>query len=96
MRDDLLAREPGSRAATDTVTLDQASVGRLSRMDALQGQQMARETERRRAQLLQRVEGALRRLEAAEFGECHGCGEMIDPRRLDADPTSTRCIACAR
>ena len=37
-----------SKEATATVVLDQSSVGRLSRMDALQGQQMALETERRR------------------------------------------------
>ena len=95
LRDDLLAREDTAREATRTVELDQPAVGRLSRMDALQAQQMARATEQRRRAQLQRIEGALRRLEHGEFGECHGCGEPIDPRRLEADPTLTRCIDCS-
>ncbi|MGB1088279.1 MAG: TraR/DksA family transcriptional regulator, partial [Alphaproteobacteria bacterium] len=44
----LLVRESISRDAARTVELDQSKVGRLSRMDALQGQAMAQETERRR------------------------------------------------
>jgi DnaK suppressor protein len=94
LRADLLAREGTARDATRTVELDQPAVGRLSRMDALQAQQMAQATEQRRRAQLQRIEGALRRLERGDFGACHGCGEPIDPRRLDADPTLTRCIDC--
>ena len=81
--------------ATATVELDQASVGRLSRMDALQGQQMAHEAERRRQRQLLAVEGALRRLDAGDYGLCFICGEDIHPRRLQADPTATRCVTCA-
>ena len=80
--------------STRTVELDQSKVGRLSRMDAMQGQQMAMETARRRELQLARIEGALRRLESGEFGYCFACGEPIDPRRLQADPTATRCIGC--
>jgi DnaK suppressor protein len=72
-----------------------ASVGRLSRMDAMQAQQMAQETERRRQQQLMKVEGALRRMESGEYGYCFVCGEEIDLRRLALDPTNTRCIKCA-
>ena len=50
-----------------TVKLDQQSVGRLSRMDALQGQAMAQATERKRAAELQRIERALRNLEDGEY-----------------------------
>ena len=46
-----LAGETGN-----TVELDQSRVGRLSRMDALQGQQMALEAARRRQQQLQKIE----------------------------------------
>ena len=84
-----------SRAAARPVELDQASVGRLSRMDAMRAQQMAQETERRRQQQLVKIETALRRIAAGEFGYCLGCGEEIDIRRLSVDPTSTRCIRCA-
>jgi DnaK suppressor protein len=80
--------------STRTVELDQAKVGRLSRMDAMQGQQMAKETARRRELRLARIDGALRRIEAGDFGYCFVCGEPIDRRRLQVDPAATRCIGC--
>jgi DnaK suppressor protein len=64
-------------------------------MDALQAQQMARETERRNRARMMLVQRALERIEQGEYGDCLGCGEPIDPRRLEADPTATRCIGCA-
>jgi DnaK suppressor protein len=76
------------------VELDQARVGRLSRMDAMQAQEMAQATARRREQRLAQVEDALRRMESDDFGICFACGEEIDPRRLALDPTATRCIGC--
>jgi len=77
------------------VELDQASVGRLSRMDAMQQQAMAQESGRRRQRQLAAVQGALRRVDSGEYGYCFACGEEIEPRRLAVDPTNTRCIRCA-
>jgi DnaK suppressor protein len=82
--------------ARDTVTLDQQSVGRLSRMDALQQQAMARATHERRARERRGLHAALGRLDAGEFGFCDACGEEIAPRRLEHNPAITRCIDCAR
>jgi len=59
-----------SRDATRPVELDQTTVGRLSRMDAMQQQQMAQESARRREHLLQRIDGALRRMDADDYGYC--------------------------
>lgn len=95
MRVKLQQIEQESKHSADTVELDQAKVGRLSRMDALQGQQMALESERRRKLQLQKIEGALRRITEEEFGYCFKCGEDIDKRRLRADPANTKCIKCA-
>lgn len=78
-----------------TVELDQQSVGRLSRMDALQRQAMAAAQSRRRGAERQRIRAALGRIEEGEFGWCEDCGEEIAPKRLDLDPTVTRCIGCA-
>ncbi|MEW8506587.1 MAG: TraR/DksA family transcriptional regulator [Candidatus Thiodiazotropha sp.] len=94
-RSELLAVDRTSREAVETVELDQSRVGRLSRMDALQAQQMAQESARRRQQQLSRIAGALRRIEAGEYGYCFVCKEAIDNRRLEADPTITRCIDCS-
>ena len=84
-----------SRQSSRPVELDQASVGRLSRMDAMQAQQMALDTARRRQEELTGIEGALRRIAAGEYGSCFACGEEIDIRRLAIAPTSTRCVKCA-
>lgn len=74
------------------VELDQSSVGRLSRMDALQQQAMGRETRRRRAAELVRIKAALQRIEDGEFGCCQICGEEIAQARLDLDPSVANCI----
>lgn len=86
--------EQALKESSKPVRLDQAMVGRLSRMDALQGQQMAMETARRQQQQLVKIEAALQRIAAGEYGHCFVCGEEIDIRRLAADPTSTRCMGC--
>ncbi len=90
---DTAARSASERAP---VQLDQQSVGRLSRMDALQVQAMAKAEQVRRDTRLQRVKAALTRLDDGDYGDCLRCGEGIDNKRLDADPAATLCIACAR
>ena len=83
------------KEAGKTVELDQARVGRLSRMDAMQGQQMALEAARRRQHQLVNIKAALGRIESGQYGYCFGCGKAINPRRLAFDPANTRCIDCA-
>ena len=89
------AQSESGAEARRPVTLDQQSVGRLSRMDALQGQAMAKAGEARRRALGTRVAAALRRLDEGEFGYCTECGDEISPARLDLDPTLPRCVSCA-
>lgn len=81
--------------ASSTVELDQTRVGRLSRMDALQGQAMSQAAGQRRQQMRQRIESALHRLEAGDYGYCLRCEEPIAAARLFADPAATLCIRCA-
>ncbi len=78
------------------VELDQQSVGRLSRMDAMQQQAIAEETNRRRTLELRKIEAALVRLDQDEYGYCVKCGEEIAPKRLDLDPTAALCAECAK
>jgi DnaK suppressor protein len=93
-REELATVTAVSDEAARPVELDQASVGRLSRMDAMQAQSMAQESVRRRKLMLTQIEGALRRIESGEFGACYVCGEDIGMDRLRFDPTTTRCIGC--
>ena len=80
--------------ADETVELDQSRVGRLSRIDAMQAQQMALEMTRRKQLQLTKINGALTRIEQGTFGHCFVCGTDIDIRRLQLDPTITRCVSC--
>ena len=77
------------------VTLQQDSVGRLSRMDAMQQQAMAQAEERRRNAERTRIAAALARLDAGEWGYCGTCGEEIAQGRLRNDPSVVQCLECA-
>jgi DnaK suppressor protein len=91
---EMLSRD--SSEGRGAVTLDQQGVGRLSRMDAMQQQAMAQESERRRQLLRRRIESALKRLDEGDFGYCVHCGEAIAEERLNFDPTAPSCVTCAK
>jgi RNA polymerase-binding protein DksA len=61
----------------------------LESQDALEG------VEKSKLQEVRQIREALRRIEQGSYGVCVKCGEPIDPKRLKALPTATRCIACA-
>lgn len=94
-REELLRLTAAHEDESDPVEVDQSSVGRLTRMDALQSQAMAAEVERRRELELARIETALERIEQGEFGYCVSCGEPIAQRRLELDPANPLCVSCA-
>ncbi|MEP0520422.1 MAG: TraR/DksA family transcriptional regulator [Hyphomicrobiales bacterium] len=77
------------------VELDQQSVGRLSRMDALQMQAMSQAQQHKREVDLRRIHGALSRLEEGDYGICNICDEPIAHKRLEIDPAVSSCINCA-
>jgi len=89
------ATEHGAEAARP-VELDQQRVGRLSRMDALQGQEMARAAERRRDTEIRKIDAALARLDSGDYGWCVRCGDEIAAERLRLDPAVPVCIDCAQ
>ena len=95
LREELQQIEETGNEAAKTVELDQSSVGRLSRMDAMQAQAMSIESKRRREIKMKRIESALQRIDKDEFGYCLNCEEDIDPKRLDFDPSALLCIECA-
>ncbi|OWU85630.1 molecular chaperone DnaK [Oceanicola sp. 22II-s10i] len=93
--EDLRAASEATAADRRPVELDQQSVGRLSRMDALQNQAMAAGTEARRAARSRALTAALSRIDEGEFGYCEDCGDFIGLARLDLDPSVMRCVSCA-
>jgi DnaK suppressor protein len=102
LRASLVKRLEALRATSETtaenrrpVELDQTSVGRLSRMDAIQVQAMALATEGRRHDEARRVEAAISRIDEGEYGYCISCDEEISAKRLGVDPVIPTCIGCA-
>jgi DnaK suppressor protein len=92
---ELEAEDRTNADARDPVTLQQDSVGRLSRMDAMQQQAMAQATQRRRESERQRIRAALDRIAEGERGWCATCGKAIAEARLQHDPSVAQCVGCA-
>jgi DnaK suppressor protein len=80
-------------AIGDPVSPD-SSVGRLSRVDAMQVQEMRLALLRRKREEVVRLESALRLIESGKYGICNGCGKEIPERRLEAVPDAQMCVPC--
>jgi DnaK suppressor protein len=89
--EDYLTKSEGSAAAVEP---DKA-LGRLSRMEAMQDQQMVLELRRRKKRQLLETGNALSRIEQGNFGSCIFCGKSISTDRLDAFPEVQTCVQCA-
>jgi DnaK suppressor protein len=74
--------ETGDESAA-VVELDQTKVGRLSRMDAMRAQAMAKASGHRREAMLRNIEAALQRIDDGSYGICRDCDEPINPKRLE-------------
>lgn len=94
IQENLAAIEQAGQA-TGTVELDQSSVGRLSRTDALQQQALAKSLLERRKLRQRQLEAALSRLAAGSYGQCCECQEPLTPDGLKADPPVVFCASCA-
>lgn len=94
LRLDLESRVTQLAQSASPVSLDDP-IGRLSRMDAIQSQQMALAGLTRLRQRLERVRRALARIDEPDFGACESCGEPIGFDRLEFEPETGRCVRCA-
>lgn len=81
-------------AATDAVVLDQTTVGRVSRVDAMQQQSMAVSTRANAQASLRKVIAALRRIDEKDYGYCSNCDELIEFKRLRVQPQASHCLNC--
>lgn len=89
LEDTLEAAREGARP----VAVD-LPIGRVSRMDAMQQQQMARASLAALELRLRQVSGALALVASGAYGFCRTCEEPIGYRRLKAKPETPLCLAC--
>ena len=71
-----------------------ASIGRISRMDAINNRTINESSLREKKKILQRLEKALERSGDKDFGNCQKCGNEIPFGRLEYMPHVTRCVDC--
>ena len=83
-----------NKSDSGVVKLD-SSIGRLSRMDALQNQQIALELKRRQENQLLRIKNAIKRMDKGQYGLCGRCKKPIEEDRLEVFPDTFTCINCA-
>ena len=76
------------------VELDQSKMGRVSRIDAIQQQQMSAAGRRAQTLRLRQVRAAMERMVAGTYGECLNCEESIGAPRLTARPEAPFCLDC--
>ena len=69
-------------------------IGRLSRMDAIQQQQMTKANRATDERRLRQIEASLDALTKGEFGYCRSCEEPIGFARLSARPETPFCLEC--
>ena len=94
LQEELLGQLDRTAQDSKPVQLDQQSVGRLSRMDAMQQQQMAAANLAHSRAHLNRVMLALAAIESGDFGYCRQCDEPIGYPRLKIRPDSPLCLDC--
>ena len=75
--EELRSETAETRDLRKPVLLDQQSVGRLSRADALQVQAMDVEVDRCRSSEIKEIAIALDRIASGEYGQCRVCGKNI-------------------
>jgi len=84
------------RATTEDsvpVSLD-LPIGRLTRQDALQDQQVARHLKERLRAQLAAIEAALKRIDQGTYGVCPICKKPISEQRLEMMPEIAACAPC--
>jgi DnaK suppressor protein len=95
------AREEVVQALNDTsddalpVDLD-LSIGRLSRMDAMQQQQMTLARRQSLDTRQKQIDAALTRVHEGRYGLCLTCDEPIGYRRLMVRPEAWLCTKCQK
>ena len=69
-------------------------IGRLSRMDAMQQQEMTKASRSTHETKLRQIDASLEAYRKGEYGHCRSCEEPIGYQRLKARPEAPFCLSC--
>ncbi|NBB88962.1 MAG: TraR/DksA family transcriptional regulator [Bacteroidetes bacterium] len=71
------------------------SIGRVSRMDAINNKSIVESALQNAREKLHLLEYALKHIDDDDFGLCKRCGQKIPPGRILVHPESALCVRCA-
>ncbi|MFU8848376.1 MAG: TraR/DksA family transcriptional regulator [Opitutales bacterium] len=84
-----------SKGDREAIAPDKA-IGRLSRLDAMQMQQMALGMNTRMREEVKQLKEALQRIDRGRYGTCELCRQDIPMERLEFQLDATICVSCFR
>lgn len=87
-------REIGATESESAAISPDVSIGRLSRLDSMQHQQIALAGKRRLEDERNRLLEARRRIDAGTYGNCLLCAQDIPAGRLVVKPEAISCVVC--
>lgn len=89
-----IEQELNSQADSTQPISPDVSIGRLSRLDSMQAQQMALAGKRRLEEQRSRLHDAARRIDTHTYGRCLLCSRDIAIERLEHQPDAVTCVPC--
>jgi DnaK suppressor protein len=92
---ELNASLASTKEDTEAIAPDVA-IGRLSRLDSMQMQQMAVGMQARMREEIKQLKEALQRIDRGRFGTCELCRKDIPLERLEFQLDATICVNCFR
>jgi DnaK suppressor protein len=93
---DAIESELAATAESSEPVSPDVSIGRLSRLESMQMQQMALAGRRRLEEERARLREAQTRIDSGKFGTCLLCGGEIATERLEIQPDATVCMPCLK
>ncbi len=93
---DRLRAEASSEEVDPQAVAVDVAIGRLSRLDSMQMEEIRKDATRRRNLRIHELQEALRRMDEGSYGVCEGCGEWIAYPRLEQRPEANLCGDCAK
>ena len=97
LEENLLSIERYLKSSTEAAAAVEPDkgLGRLSRLEAMQDQQLVMEMRRRKKRQLAEIKSALSKLEMGNYGVCVFCNSLISAERLEATPEVQTCVRCS-
>jgi DnaK suppressor protein len=93
---DRLRDEARKDVADPAAVAVDVAIGRLSRLDSMQMEEVRKDATRRRNHRMHLLQEALHRMDSGGYGQCEECTEWISYARLEETPEAAFCGDCAR